>query len=108
MASHRIMPSPLLLVWQLPPKPDHSVFVFTGPYWSDPVLLYTANFVFTSSTYCVRPAAPLLSGGAEPLAEMPSKFTVGCGIRGGPAGVPDVSRAWTTFDPNGRALRWAG
>ena len=72
--SNRIVPSPSLLVWQPPPKPDHSVLVFAGAMSTPPVLEYTAIWLLTSSVYWVGPAAPSLSGGADPLTPVPVKL----------------------------------
>src|SRR5215471_14784064 len=63
--SKATVPSPSLVVWQLPPKPDHKVLVAVGPMIVEPVLEYTANAVFTSSTTWVVPTAPFVSGGAQ-------------------------------------------
>src|SRR5207249_6198166 len=82
IVSHRTTPSPSLLVWQPPPNPDHNVLVFSGARMIDPVLLYTAISVLAISKNWVVPAAPCVSGGAEPLALMPSKLAMGEGIRG--------------------------
>src|SRR3984893_1706419 len=80
--SHRTVPSPSLCVSQSPPKPDHSVLVFRAACTTPPDLLKTSYSVLTSSTNCVVPAAPSLSGGADPLAPIPRKFTVVDGMSG--------------------------
>src|SRR3984893_3615740 len=80
--SQRMVPSQSLCVSQSPPKPDHSVLVFRADCITTPVLLKTSYSWLTSSTYCVVQAAPSLSGGADPLAPIPRKFTVVDGMRG--------------------------
>src|ERR1700680_866774 len=82
IGSHRTVPSPSLCVSQSPLKPDHSVLVFRAACTTPPDLLKTSYCVLTSSTNCVVPAAPWLSGGAGPLAPIPRKFTVVDGISG--------------------------
>src|SRR5436309_577622 len=53
-------------------KPQ-SVFPSAGSYSTVPsALLKTANAVFTHCTYCVSPAAPLGSGGAELTVNQPA------------------------------------
>src|SRR6266567_6762280 len=81
------MPSPSLLVWQPPPKPDHRVLVAVGPATSAPVaLLKIANDEFTNWKYCVAPTAPFVSGGAlftvKPYCALPrpSKFKLAGGV----------------------------
>src|SRR3974390_2433904 len=62
------MGSPSFLDSQLPPKPDHSEFPWAGPKMSLPVdLSNTAKDVLTHWTYCVRPTAPLVSGGMKEM-----------------------------------------
>src|SRR5437773_12580217 len=96
MVSHSTTPWPSLFVWHPPPNTDHRVLVLTGPYSTDPVLLYTAMRVLAIWKYWVVPAAPWVSGGAEPLAAIPSKLAMGEGMRGF-ATVPLVSLDRTTF-----------
>src|SRR5262245_35850528 len=58
--------SPSLLISQPPPKPAHSVLPSVGPAKRAPVvLLNTAKERFTHCTDWVKPAAPLVSGGAQ-------------------------------------------
>src|SRR5215472_19003856 len=58
--------SPSLLISQAPPKPAHSVLPSVGPATRAPVVLSnTAKERFTHCTYWVKPAAPLVSGGAQ-------------------------------------------
>src|SRR5258708_3737168 len=57
--------SRLLLVSQPPPNPCQSTFPRKGPATRAPVdLSKIAKEEFTHWTYCVRPTAPLVSGGA--------------------------------------------
>src|ERR1700745_74157 len=83
------MGTPLLLVWQPPPNPDHSALPAVGPATSAPVvLLKIANDVFTHCTYCVGPTVPLVSGGAlvtvKPYCPWPrpSKLLPTMGVKG--------------------------
>ncbi len=87
--SYRTIGSPSLLVWQPPPKPDHSVLPAVGPATSAPVdLLKIANEVFTHCTYWVAPTVPSVSGGAlvtlKPYCPFsrPSKLCVTGGVGG--------------------------
>src|ERR1700730_6856514 len=106
--SQRMVPSPSLCVSQSPPHPDHSVLVFRAACTTRPVLLKTAYSWLTSSTYCVVPAAPSLSGGADPLAPIPRKFTVVDGMRGFALEPLVFGDDWLDVGAFGpRPLRWA-
>src|SRR5450432_1818733 len=110
------MPSPSSLVWQPPPKPDHSVLVAVGPAISAPVdLLKMAKVEFTNWKYWVAPTAPFVSGGAlftvKPYCALPRpsklRLVVGvaaatacCRTRSCTSGAPAI--------PGGRGIRRTG
>src|SRR5438067_639548 len=82
--SNCAMMSPLLCVSHGPPNPDQKVLPAAGPKSRWPVALsYTAYLTFTHCTYCVAPAAPLVSGGAYPLAPTPGNAERWCFPRAG-------------------------
>src|SRR6267154_125031 len=110
------MPSPSLLAWQPPPKPDQRVLVAVGPAISAPVdLLKIANDEFTNWKYWVAPMAPLVSGGAlftvKPYCALPrpSKLRLVVGVAA--AMVCCRTRSCVTGAPampGGRGMRRTG
>src|SRR6266487_736279 len=79
--------SPEPLVSQTPPKPLQIVEMPTGPKMEAPVVLLKTWYPsLTIWTYCVAPASPFVSGGAQlhatPGKGIPSKASEGTGILG--------------------------
>src|SRR4051812_32564803 len=78
------MGSPLLLVWQEPPKPLHNVLPALGPWTTLPDLSQISKEVLTHWTLLLGPTSPLVSGGRQPhplvALLIPSKSTVGVGM----------------------------